>query len=130
MANHPKQYDGVRYGGFYTQKEIKEVVDYASRLGIMVVPEIEMPGHAVATARVCPYLSCTGNPQPFNEWGVSDDVFCAGNERVFQFLQDVLNEVIPLFPSPYIHIGSDECPKDKGEACPKCLMVDGVQNIK
>lgn len=120
MANHPKTYDGMPYGGHYTQKEIKEVVQYAQARGITVIPEIEMPGHAVAAARVYPKLCCTGKPKPFNEWGVSDDVFCAGNEEVFHFLEQVIDEIIPLFPSPYIHIGGDECPKDKWKTCPQC----------
>ncbi|WP_282038091.1 family 20 glycosylhydrolase [Saccharicrinis aurantiacus] len=120
MAEHPKKYDGVKYGGYYTQEEIKEVVAYADELGIMVLPEIEMPGHAVAAARAFPNLTCTGKPQPFNEWGVSDDVFCAGNENTFHFLQDVIDEVIELFPSEYIHVGGDECPKTKWETCKKC----------
>lgn len=122
MANHPKEFDGKRYGGYYTPEQIKEVVAYADNLGIQIVPEIEMPGHAVAAAMAYPGLTCTGNPKPFNEWGVSDDVFCAGNDSTFIFLQNVIDEVVALFPSEYIHIGGDECPKDKWEKCPKCQV--------
>lgn len=130
MANHPKQYDGKRYGGFYTQEQIKEVVAYAEQLGITVVPEIEMPGHAVAAAKAFPELTCTGKPQPFNEWGVSDDVFCAGNEATFEFLQNVIDEVIELFPSEYIHVGGDECPKTRWEKCPKCQALMKKEGLK
>ncbi len=130
MANHPKQFDGKPYGGFYTQEQIKEVVAYADKLGITVLPEIEMPGHAVAAARAFPDLTCTGKPKPFNEWGVSDDVFCAGNEATFEFLQNVIDEVIELFPSEYIHVGGDECPKTKWEQCPKCQARMKKEDLK
>ncbi|WP_282038097.1 family 20 glycosylhydrolase [Saccharicrinis aurantiacus] len=131
MAEHPLRFDGEKHGGFYTQEQIKEVIAYASALGITVVPEIEMPGHAVAAARAFPELTCTGKPLPFNEWGVSDDVFCAGNEKTFHFLQDVLDEVIELFPSEYIHVGGDECPKTKWEQCKKCqarMQAEGLND--
>ncbi len=114
-------FDGIPYGGFYTQEQIKEVVDYASTLGITVVPEIEMPGHAVAALTAYPELSCTGGPfEVYTKWGVSDDVFCAGKEEAFEFLQNVLSEVIELFPGPYIHVGGDECPKTRWRECPLC----------
>ncbi|RUT79203.1 family 20 glycosylhydrolase [Ancylomarina longa] len=121
MADNPKKYKVERYGEYYTQEDIKEVVQYAGNLGITVVPEIEMPGHAVAALRAYPQYSCNGkHVDDFSEWGVSDDVYCAGNEKTFAFLQDILSEVIDLFPSPYIHIGGDECPKTKWKTCPKC----------
>jgi hexosaminidase len=109
------------YGGFYTQDEIRDVVAYAAARHVMVVPEIEMPGHAMAALASYPDLSCTGGPFGVEtRWGIIDDVFCAGNDRVFSMLEDVLTEVIELFPSPYIHLGADECPKDRWKACPKC----------
>jgi hexosaminidase len=113
--------DGVPYGGYYTQDDIKEIVEYAKSRYITIVPEIEMPGHAVAALASYPELSCTGGPLDVEtKWGVFKDVFCAGNEKTFQFLEDVLTEVIALFPSEYIHIGGDECPKDRWHECPKC----------
>jgi hexosaminidase len=113
--------DSTRYGGFYTQEEIKDVVAYATRRHITVIPEIEMPGHSGAALASYPYLGCTGGPYKVKEtWGVFKDVYCAGNDSVFAFLQDVLDEVIPLFPAAYVHIGGDECPKDSWKVCPKC----------
>lgn len=114
--------DKTRHGGFYTQEEIKEVVRYAAERHITVVPEIEMPGHALAALAAYPNLGCpgTGPYQVAQTWGVFDDVFCAGNDSTFQLLQDVLDEVVPLFPSPYVHIGGDECPKENWKHCPRC----------
>jgi hexosaminidase len=117
----PFVFDGQRYGGFYTQDEVKEVVAYARSKFITVIPEIEMPGHAMAALASYPSLGCTGGPYEVNtKWGVMDDVFCAGKEETFNFLQDVLTEVIDLFPGTYIHIGGDECPKARWEKCPLC----------
>ncbi|MEQ8245348.1 family 20 glycosylhydrolase [Fulvivirga sp.] len=113
--------NGGKYGGFYTQEEIKEVVEYAAARGITVVPEIEMPGHSVAALAAYPELSCTGGPfEVETDWGVFKDIYCAGNEATFTFLEDVLTEVMALFPSKYIHIGGDEAPKFRWEACEKC----------
>ena len=113
--------DGKRYGGYYTQKEIKEVVAYAAKRYITVIPEIEMPGHSSAALTAYPSLGCTGGPYQVRQtWGVSKDVYCAGNDSVFTFLQNVLDEVLALFPSKYIHIGGDECPKDRWKECAKC----------
>ena len=113
--------DGTKYGGFYTQDEIREVVEYARSRYINVVPEIEMPGHSVAALASYPEYSCTGGPfKVQTQWGVHKDVYCAGNEKTFAFLEDVLTEVMDLFPSKYIHIGGDECPKDRWQECPKC----------
>lgn len=112
---------GGKYGGFYTQEDIKEVVQYATERGITVVPEIEMPGHSVAALAAYPELSCTGGPfEVETDWGVFKDIYCAGNEDAFKFLEDVLTEVMALFPSKYIHIGGDEAPKFRWEACDKC----------
>jgi len=113
--------DGNDYGGFYTQEEIKEVVAYATRRGINIVPEIEMPGHSVAAISAYPELSCTGEHIPVEtEWGVFKDIYCAGNNNTLQFLKDVMDEVIELFPGEYIHIGGDEAPKYRWENCSKC----------
>lgn len=114
-------YDGKRYGGFYTQEEVKEIVKYAADRYITVVPEIEMPGHSLAALAAYPTLGCTGGPYEVGKkWGVFPDVYCAGKEETFTFLQDVLDEVLLLFPSQYIHIGGDECPKVRWQACPLC----------
>jgi hexosaminidase len=116
-TDEPRRYDGVRYGGFYTQDEIKEVVAYAAKRFITVVPEIEMPGHSVAALAAYPELACTDGPFEVEKlWGVHEDVYCAGKESTFAFLEDVLTEVMGLFPSTYIHIGGDECPKTRWKA--------------
>ena len=113
--------DGQPYGGYYTQEQVKEIVAYAASRFITVVPEIEMPGHSVAALASYPELGCTGGPYEVrNYWGIENDVYCAGSEHVFTFLQDVLEEVLPLFPSEFIHIGGDECPKIRWAECPKC----------
>ena len=115
------EYDSIPYGSFYTQDQIREVVAYAAARHITVVPEIEMPGHAMAALAAYPEYSCTGGPFEVQKgWGVFEDVFCAGNDSTFTFLQDVLTEVMDLFPSDYIHIGGDECPKERWKTCAKC----------
>lgn len=101
--------DGSRYGGFYTQNDIKEIVAYAATKFVNVVPEIEMPGHSVAAIASYPYLSCTGKQiEVETQWGVFKDIYCAGNDSTISFLKDVMTEVFALFPSKYIHIGGDE----------------------
>ena len=123
--------DSIRYGGFYTQAEIKEVVAYAAARHITVIPEIEMPGHALAALASYPYLGCTGGPYNVQQtWGVFKDVYCAGNDSVFRFIEDVLDEVIPLFPAQFVHIGGDECPKDSWKVCPKCQKRIKDNNLK
>lgn len=113
--------NGQKYGGYYTQEEVKEIVAYAKQRGITTIPEIEMPGHSLAALAAYPQLSCTGGPfQVATGWGVFPDIYCAGNDSVFTFLQNVLTEVAGLFPAPYIHIGGDEAVKDRWNACPKC----------
>lgn len=115
------QEDGSRYGGFYTQDEIREVVAYAASRHITVVPEIEMPGHTKAVLAAYPELSCTGGPfEVPAKWGIFEDVFCAGNDQTFKFLEDVLEEVMPLFPGEFFHVGGDECPKARWKECAKC----------
>lgn len=113
--------DGIPYGGFYTQEQVREIVAYSASRFITIVPEIEMPGHSVAALASYPELGCTGGPykvRPF--WGIEEDVYCAGNEQTFVFLQNVLDEVMALFPGEFIHIGGDECPKIRWQNCPKC----------
>ena len=123
--------DNVPYGGYYTQEEIRDVVQYAKDRFITVVPEIEMPGHCMAALAAYPNLSCTGGPFDVRiKWGIEENVYCAGNEDVFNFLQDVLSEVIELFPSKYIHIGGDEVPKDRWEKCPKCQQRIKDEGLK
>jgi hexosaminidase len=119
--NHPRRFDNTPHGGFYSQDDVREIVAYAAARHITVVPEIEMPGHTSAVLAAYPELGCTGGPYEVTPvWGVKDDVFCAGNENVFEFLENVLSEVMDLFPSEYIHIGGDECPKKRWKECPKC----------
>ena len=117
--------DGIRYGGFYTQEEMKEIVAYAADRGITVIPEVDLPGHMVAALAAYPELGCTGGPyEVWTRWGVAKDILCAGNEDVFKFLEGVLTEVMDIFPSEYIHIGGDECFNRREAApwdsCPKC----------
>ncbi len=113
--------DSVRTCGFYTQDEIRDVVRYAADRYITILPEIELPGHSSAALTAYPWLGCTGGPYQVQQtWGVFKDVFCAGNDSTFRFLEDVLDEVMALFPSKYIHIGGDECPKTSWKSCPKC----------
>jgi hexosaminidase len=114
------KYDGKEYGGFYTQEDIKEIVAYAAKLYITVVPEIEMPGHALAALASYPQFSCFGGKiEVGTRWGVYDEVFCP-KEETFTFLQDVLTEIMQLFPGKYIHIGGDECVKTQWQKCPGC----------
>lgn len=114
-------FDSTRYGGYYTQEQIREIVRYANERHITIIPEIELPGHSSAALAAYPYLGCTGGPYKVQgTWGVFDDVYCAGKDSTFQFLEDVLDEVMALFPSKYIHIGGDECPKTSWEKCPFC----------
>ncbi len=116
--------DGSRYGGFYTQKEIRDVVEYARLRGVDVVPEIEMPGHSSAAIASYPDLGCTGVAIPVPiQWGVFADIYCAGSERTFAFLTSVLDEVMALFPSQYIHIGGDEVPTERWQVCVSCQDV-------
>ena len=125
-----QKFDAEPYGGFYTQEEIKEVVAYAKSLHINIVPEIEMPGHAVAALASYPELSCTGGPfEVETKWGVFDDIFCP-KEETFDFLEDVLIEVMNLFPSEYIHIGGDEAPKTRWKECPHCQALIKKEGLK
>ncbi len=110
-----------RYGGYYSQEDINDIVTYAASRYVTIVPEIEMPGHATAALAAYPWLSCSGGPfKVATTWGVHKDVFCAGNDETFEFLENVLTEVAQMFPGSYIHIGGDECRKDRWKKCPKC----------
>lgn len=115
------QYDNTPYGGYYTQEQVKKIVDYAAKQYITIIPEIDLPGHMVAALHTYPELGCTGGPYDVRTtWGVAEEVLCAGNPKTMEFLIDVLNEVADIFPSEYIHIGGDECPKKSWEACSRC----------
>lgn len=116
--------DGIPYGGYYTQAELREVVAYAAARHITIVPEIDMPGHMLAALAAYPELGCTGGPyQVGHYWGVYKDVLCVGNPRVYEFVQDVLTEVMDIFPSKVIHIGGDETPSEKWQHCKKCNEI-------
>ena len=114
-------YDGKPYGGYYIQDELRDVIDYAAKRHITIIPEVDLPGHMQAALTAYPELGCTGGPYEVRTiWGVSQDVLCVGNDFTLQFVKDVLSEVADIFPSEYIHIGGDECPKVRWEKCPKC----------
>mgnify|MGYP000501970822 CR=1 FL=1 len=121
IGHNTGKYDGKPYGGFYTQKEIRDIVKYAADRYITIVPEIDLPGHMQAALAAYPELGCTGGPYKVWEmWGVSDNVLCAGNDKTMKFVDDVLKEVVALFPSKYIHVGGDECPKERWKECERC----------
>lgn len=127
----PHTFDSLKYGGYYTRDQIREVVRYAASKYINILPEIEMPGHALAALAAYPQLGCTGGPYKTAQfWGVFDDVFCAGNEEVYQFMEGVLDEVISLFPYAYVHIGGDECPKLKWKQCARCQQKIKENGLK
>lgn len=122
---------GTRYGGFYTQDQVRDIIAYAARRHVNVVPEIEMPGHATAALASYPELGCTGGPyETVALWGIKKEVYCAGQEQTYQFIYNLLDEMMALFPSEYIHIGGDECPKDRWKACPKCQARMKAEGLK
>jgi len=129
--NFPQQFDGKPYGGFYSQEDAKEIVAYAKERFITVIPEIELPGHAQAAIAAYPYLSCTPDSaiKVATKWGIFKDVFCP-RETTFTFLEDVLTEVMAIFPSNYIHIGGDESPKNRWKTCPDCQALIKSRNLK
>tara|TARA_R110002050_G_scaffold300717_1_gene471801 strand:- start:4150 stop:5826 length:1677 start_codon:yes stop_codon:yes gene_type:complete len=130
-GEQPSDFNGKRYGGFYTQEEVRNIVSYAKSHFVTIIPEIEMPGHAIAALASYPEYSCTGGPFKVAEkWGIFEDVYCAGNDSVFTFLEDVLSEVVDLFPGEYIHIGGDECPKVRWKKCPKCQKRIKEQDLE
>lgn len=123
--------DGVRYGGYYTQEQMKDIVAYAGKLGIVVIPEIDLPGHMMGALAGYPELGCTGGPyEVWTRWGISDQVLCPGKDGMFTFLEDVFTELMDIFPSEYIHIGGDECPKTEWEKCPACQARIKALGIK
>ena len=122
-GSRSRKYDGIPYGEgmFYTQDQVKEIIEYAAQKGIEVIPEIDLPGHMLAALATYPELGCTGGPyEVWGRWGIAKDVLCVGKESTMKFLEDVLDEVADLFPSEYVHIGGDECPKVRWETCPHC----------
>lgn len=124
-------FDGKPYGGYYTQDQIREVITYAAERQVEVIPEIDLPGHMLAALASYPSLGCTGGPYEVGtRWGIYEDVLCAGNEEIYPFIENVLKEVFALFPSKYIHIGGDECPKVRWKACPKCQAKIKAENLK
>ena len=127
-----KPNEKATYGGFYTQDEIREVVQYAAKKNILVIPEIEMPGHTSEVFAAYPELSCTGKLIPVNpgSYWPNEDIFCAGNDNVFTFLENVLTEVISLFPGAYIHIGGDEAEKTNWKTCKSCQERIKKRRIK
>ena len=132
-TGHNEGLDGIPYGGYYTQKEIKEIVKYAQERFITIIPEIEIPGHSLGALSAYPWLGCEGeegNYKTWAYWGVSKQIACAGKESTFKFWQDVLDEVMELFPSEYIHIGGDEAPRDMWKECPHCQQRIKDNNLK
>ena len=126
-----KDQDGIPHGGYYTQEQVKDLVAYAAERHISIVPEIEMPGHSMAALSVFPELSCNGTPLTIPvSWGIRDDIFCAGNDSVFTFLEDVLSEIVELFPGEYVHIGGDEAPKARWKNCSKCQLRIKEEGLK
>ena len=129
-TDKPWQFDKTRYGGYYTKKEIKEVVRYAQERGINVIPEIEMPGHSQAAVSSYPEFGCTGEQVGVAPlWGVFKEIYCSKNET-FDFLEDIIDEVVELFPGKYIHIGGDEAPKTNWKACGNCQNVINREELK
>ena len=121
IGRNSGKYDGIPYGGYYTQEEAREIVAYAKDRYITVIPEFEMPGHMQGVLAAFPELGCTGGPYDvWTQWGVSEDVICAGNDKSLELIKDVLAELIEIFPSEYIQVGGDECAKTRWEKCPKC----------
>lgn len=134
IGHNSGEYDGIPYSGFYTQDEAREIVKHAQERHITVIPEIDLPGHMQAALAAYPELGCTGGPyEVWKMWGVSEDVLCVGNDKTLTFIEDVLNEIIDIFPSEYIHVGGDECPKVRWEKCPKCqarIKAEGIKGDK
>lgn len=122
--------DGVPYGGYYTDDEIRDIVKYAAERYVTIVPEVDMPGHMMAALAAYPELGCTGGPYKTGEfWGVYRDILCAGNEKVYTFIEKTLDHICDLFPGQYIHIGGDESPRVRWEKCPKCQAKIAEQGL-
>lgn len=124
IGHNSQIYDGTPYGGFYTQEEAREIVEYAAKRHIVVIPEIDMPGHQKSALASIPELGCTGGPYEVEtNWGVFPDILCMGSEKTYEFCEDVLSELMDIFPSELIHIGGDEAPKSRTVECPKCKAL-------
>ena len=131
IGHNSGKYDGKPYSGFYTQKQIRDIVKYAADRYITIVPEIDLPGHMQAALAAYPDMGCTGGPyEVWQKWGVSDNVLCAGNDKTLTFIDNVLKEITQLFPSKYIHVGGDECPKIQWQKCPKCQARIKALNLE
>lgn len=131
IGHNSGKYDGKPYSGFYTQKQIRDIVKYAADRYITIVPEIDLPGHMQAALAAYPDMGCTGGPyEVWQKWGVSDNVLCAGNDKTLTFIDNVLKEITKLFPSKYIHVGGDECPKTQWQKCPKCQARIKALNLE
>lgn len=131
INNSSDKFDRLPHGGFYSQKEIKDIVKYAAARNVNIIPEIDMPGHSLSALAAYPEYSCTGGPFKVLElWGIQSDIFCAGNEKTYTFIEDILDELITLFPSQVIHIGGDEAHKDRWKVCPKCKAKMVAENLK
>lgn len=131
IGRNTQEYDNTPYGGFYTQEEAKEIVRYAQERYITVIPEVDLPGHMLAVLASYPELGCTGGPyEVCPRWGIFDDVLCVGNEKSMLFLEDVMKELINIFPSKYIHIGGDEAPRTRWKQCPKCQARIKKEGLK
>ena len=131
IGRNTGKYDGTPHEGYYTQEQCKEIVAYAAERHIIVIPEIDLPGHMQAALAAYPHLGCTGGPyKVWQDWGVSENVLCAGNDETMQFVADVLTEVVEIFPSEYIHVGGDECPKVRWKDCPKCQKRIKKEGLK
>ena len=131
IGHNSGEYDNTPYEGFFTQEEAREIVRYAQERYITVIPEVDLPGHMLAALASYPELGCTGGPyEVATQWGIFDDVLCIGNEKTLQFLEDVMTEIIDIFPSKYIHIGGDEAPRTRWKTCPKCQALIRAKGLK
>ena len=130
LGHNSDVFDDTPYGGYYTQEEAREIVKYAADRFITVIPEIDMPGHMIAALAAYPDMGCTGGPYKVSPiWGVMPDVLCLGNEKTYQFCEDVLSEMMDIFPSEYIHLGGDETPNVRWKECPKCKALMAKENL-
>ena len=131
IGRNTQEYDNTPYGGFYTQEEAKEIVEYAQERYITIIPEVDLPGHMLAALAAYPEMGCTGGPyEVCPRWGIFEDVLCIGNDKTMQFLEDVMSEIIEIFPSKYVHIGGDEAPRTRWEKCPKCQARIKAEGLK
>ena len=130
LGHNSDVFDDTPYGGYYTQEEAREIVKYAADRFITVIPEIDMPGHMIAALAAYPDMGCTGGPYKVSPiWGIMPDVLCLGNEKTYQFCEDVLSEMMDIFPSEYIHLGGDETPNVRWKECPKCKALMAKENL-